>query len=126
MGSGVYALDNPYAHAPNAREQGKRKVTWCVRIRLTALRARQARDEAGPSNAAPHNDEVIEISSDFDSEQVLKYVPGEGAGIGEEEEEEVPKYVMGEGAMIEVLQPLNQERCSAFYQGYSIRRRQAI
>ncbi|MED6205280.1 hypothetical protein PIB30_016263 [Stylosanthes scabra] len=75
--------------------------------RLAALRARQARDEAGPSNAAPHIDEVIKISSDSDSEQVPEYLSGEGAGI--EEEEEVPEYVPREGALIEVLQPLNQE-----------------
>ncbi|MED6146293.1 hypothetical protein PIB30_033213 [Stylosanthes scabra] len=75
--------------------------------RLAALRACQGKDEAGPSNAAPHIDEIIEISSDSDSEQVPEYVPGEGAGI-EEEEEEVPEYIPGEGALIEVLQPLNQ------------------
>ncbi|MED6197415.1 hypothetical protein PIB30_056297 [Stylosanthes scabra] len=37
-----------------------------------------------------------------------QYVPGEGAGI-EEEEEDVQEYVPGEGALIEVLQPLNRE-----------------
>ncbi|MED6206522.1 hypothetical protein PIB30_027614 [Stylosanthes scabra] len=47
--------------------------------RLAALRARRARDEAGPANAAPHEDEDIDISSDSDSKQVPEYVPGEGA-----------------------------------------------
>ncbi|MED6207382.1 hypothetical protein PIB30_035288 [Stylosanthes scabra] len=75
--------------------------------RLATLRAREARDEAWPLNSASHNDEVIEVSSDSNSEQVPKYVPGEGVGIIKEEE--VPEYVPGEGAMIEVLQPLNQE-----------------
>ncbi|MED6205612.1 hypothetical protein PIB30_019362, partial [Stylosanthes scabra] len=47
--------------------------------RLDALRARRAKDEAGPANAAPQEDEVIDVSSDSDSEQVPEYVPGEGA-----------------------------------------------
>ncbi|MED6121610.1 hypothetical protein PIB30_031827 [Stylosanthes scabra] len=68
--------------------------------RLAALKARQTRDEAGPSNAAPRYDEIINISSD--SEQVQENVQEEG---GEIEEEEVP----GEGALLEVLQPLAQE-----------------
>ncbi|MED6207873.1 hypothetical protein PIB30_039601, partial [Stylosanthes scabra] len=68
--------------------------------RLAALRARRVRDEAGPATAAPQDNEVIDISSDSDSEQVPEYVSGDGAGI--EEDEEVSKYVpgaepMGEG-----------------------------
>ncbi|MED6154754.1 hypothetical protein PIB30_115764, partial [Stylosanthes scabra] len=43
--------------------------------RLAALRARRAKDEAGPANAAPQEDEVIDVSSDSDSEQVPEYVP---------------------------------------------------
>ncbi|MED6222001.1 hypothetical protein PIB30_060214, partial [Stylosanthes scabra] len=43
--------------------------------RLAALRARQARNEAGPANAAPHDDEVIDVSNDSNSEQVPEYVP---------------------------------------------------
>ncbi|MED6148210.1 hypothetical protein PIB30_048132 [Stylosanthes scabra] len=45
--------------------------------RLASLRARRARDEAGPANAAPQEDEVIDVSSDSDSEQVPEYVSGE-------------------------------------------------
>ncbi|MED6204185.1 hypothetical protein PIB30_006941 [Stylosanthes scabra] len=45
--------------------------------RLVAMRARQAKDEAANENAAPHNNEVVNISSDLDSEQVPKYVPRE-------------------------------------------------
>ncbi|MED6148832.1 hypothetical protein PIB30_056709 [Stylosanthes scabra] len=60
--------------------------------RLAALRARRARDEAAPANAAPHEDEVIEISSDSSLEQVPEYVPGEGAE-NEQDDEEVPDYV---------------------------------
>ncbi|MED6218288.1 hypothetical protein PIB30_025379 [Stylosanthes scabra] len=60
--------------------------------RLVALKARQARDEAGPANVAPHDNEVVEINSDSDLEQIPEYVPGEGAEI-EEEDEEVPEYV---------------------------------
>ncbi|MED6193349.1 hypothetical protein PIB30_018501 [Stylosanthes scabra] len=68
--------------------------------RLAAVRARQAKDEAGPSNAASCDDEIINISSD--SEQVPENVSGEE---GEIEEEKGPE----EGALIEVLQPLAQE-----------------
>ncbi|MED6205270.1 hypothetical protein PIB30_016253 [Stylosanthes scabra] len=62
--------------------------------RLATLRAHQARDEAGPENAAPHNNGVVDISNNSDSEQVPEYVPGEGAGI-EEEDEDIPEYVPG-------------------------------
>ncbi|MED6143845.1 hypothetical protein PIB30_009655 [Stylosanthes scabra] len=93
--------------SPNLRKAKTYQAPTRFSRSLAALSARQAKDEVGPSNAAPHNDEVIEISSDSDSEQIPEYVPGEGAGI--EEEEKVPKYVPGEGAIIEVLQPLNQE-----------------
>ncbi|MED6149291.1 hypothetical protein PIB30_061014 [Stylosanthes scabra] len=68
--------------------------------RLAALKARQTKDETGPSNAAPRDDEIINISSD--SEQEQEYVQEEE---GEIEEEEVSGY----GALIEVLQPLSQE-----------------
>ncbi|MED6188661.1 hypothetical protein PIB30_087997 [Stylosanthes scabra] len=68
--------------------------------RLAALKARQTKDEAGPSNVAPHDDEIINISSD--SEQEQEDVQEEE---GEIEEEEVPGY----GTLIEVLQPLAQE-----------------
>ncbi|MED6183248.1 hypothetical protein PIB30_036234 [Stylosanthes scabra] len=68
--------------------------------RLAAIKARQTRDEAGPSNVAPRDDGIINISSDL--EQVQKNVQEEE---GEIEEEEVP----GEGALIEILQPLAQE-----------------
>ncbi|MED6138626.1 hypothetical protein PIB30_076137, partial [Stylosanthes scabra] len=43
--------------------------------RLAALRTRRARDEAIPANAAPQEDEVIDVSNDSDSEQVPEYVP---------------------------------------------------
>ncbi|MED6128862.1 hypothetical protein PIB30_102172 [Stylosanthes scabra] len=62
--------------------------------RLAAMRARQARDEAANENAAPHNNEVVDISSDSDSEQVPEYVPGEEEGMEEEHEnilEHVPR-----------------------------------
>ncbi|MED6207335.1 hypothetical protein PIB30_034846 [Stylosanthes scabra] len=36
--------------------------------RLAAIRARQAKDEAANENVAPHNNEVVDISSDSDSE----------------------------------------------------------
>ncbi|MED6185839.1 hypothetical protein PIB30_060855 [Stylosanthes scabra] len=68
--------------------------------RLAALKARQTRDEAGPSNAAPRDDEIINISSN--SEQEQENVQEEGGEIEEEE-------VSGDGALIEVLQPLAQE-----------------
>ncbi|MED6197370.1 hypothetical protein PIB30_055836 [Stylosanthes scabra] len=70
--------------------------------RLDALRARRAREEAGSANAAPQEDEVIDVSSDSDSEQVPEYVPGEGAGVVEEE---VPKYVPGAEPMEEEEDP---------------------
>ncbi|MED6162964.1 hypothetical protein PIB30_075484 [Stylosanthes scabra] len=62
--------------------------------RLAAMRARQARDEAANENAAPHNNEVVDVSSDSDSEQVFEYIPGEEEGI-EEEHENIPEYVPG-------------------------------
>ncbi|MED6205966.1 hypothetical protein PIB30_022570 [Stylosanthes scabra] len=72
--------------------------------KLAAVRAQRARNEAGPANAAPHEDEVIDISSDSDSEQVPEYVSGEGVG-NELEEEEVPEYVPGAEPMEEEEDP---------------------
>ncbi|MED6208952.1 hypothetical protein PIB30_049899 [Stylosanthes scabra] len=68
--------------------------------RLAALKARQTKDEAGPSNAAPRDDEIINISSDSKQEQ---------EDVQEEEGEIEEKEVPGYGALIEVLQPLAQE-----------------
>ncbi|MED6221190.1 hypothetical protein PIB30_052085 [Stylosanthes scabra] len=68
--------------------------------RLVVLRARRARDEVGPANAAPQEDEGIDVSSDSDSEQVPEYVPGEGAA-NEQDDEEVPEYIPGEGTGVE-------------------------
>ncbi|MED6144916.1 hypothetical protein PIB30_019885 [Stylosanthes scabra] len=73
----------------------------CFSRRLAALKARQARDEAGPANVVPHDNEVVDISSDTDSEQVPEYLPGEEARI-EEEGEEVPDYLPG-------AEPMGQE-----------------
>ncbi|MED6137535.1 hypothetical protein PIB30_065838 [Stylosanthes scabra] len=72
--------------------------------RLAALRARQARDKATNENVAPHNNEVVDISSDSDSEQVPEYVTREEAGI-EEEDEDIPEYVPGAEPMGEEEDP---------------------
>ncbi|MED6195945.1 hypothetical protein PIB30_042613 [Stylosanthes scabra] len=65
--------------------------------RLAALKARQTRDEAGPWNAAPRGDEIINISSD--SEQVQENVQEEGGEI--EEEEDIPYDGPEDGEMEE-------------------------
>ncbi|MED6147166.1 hypothetical protein PIB30_041495 [Stylosanthes scabra] len=79
----AYASDNPlHTHPVRGNKMALRKVyppPSRFPIRLAALRAHQARDEVGPANAAPHDNEVVDISSDSDSEQVPEYVPGEGA-----------------------------------------------
>ncbi|MED6112360.1 hypothetical protein PIB30_060963 [Stylosanthes scabra] len=63
--------------------------------RLAALKARQTRDEARPSNAEPRDDEIINISSDSEQEQENPLaqeepedIPYDGLEDGEMEEEE--------------------------------------
>ncbi|MED6159082.1 hypothetical protein PIB30_039064 [Stylosanthes scabra] len=88
------------AHLMAPRTNKAPQMPTCFSRRLAALKARQTRNEAGPSNAAPRDDEIINISSDSEQEQEDVQVEE-----GEIEEEEVPGY----GALIEVLQPLAQE-----------------
>ncbi|MED6165626.1 hypothetical protein PIB30_101393 [Stylosanthes scabra] len=58
-------------------------------LQLAALKTRRSRDKAGPSHTAPINAEPIEISSDSESEEVPKYIPG----TGQSDDEEVPEYI---------------------------------
>ncbi|MED6106131.1 hypothetical protein PIB30_002024 [Stylosanthes scabra] len=104
----AYASNNSLrTHLVRGNKMTPRKVyppPSCFSRRLAVLRACQARDEAGLADAAPHEDEVIDISSDSSSEQVLEYVPGEGAE-NKQDDEEVQEYVLGAEPMEEEEDP---------------------
>ncbi|MED6147446.1 hypothetical protein PIB30_044053 [Stylosanthes scabra] len=74
------------AHLMTPRKDKAPQMPTRFSKRLTTLKAHQTRNEAGPSNAAPCDDDIINISSD--SEQVEENVPGKRGQI---EEEEVPE-----------------------------------
>ncbi|MED6135399.1 hypothetical protein PIB30_046061 [Stylosanthes scabra] len=59
-------------------------------LRLAALKTRQSRDKVGPSRTAPMSTEPIEISSDSESEEIPKYIPG----TGHSDDGEVLEYIL--------------------------------
>ncbi|MED6176337.1 hypothetical protein PIB30_087189 [Stylosanthes scabra] len=62
-------------------------------LRLAALRTRQSRDKAEPSNPAPISGAPMEISIDSESEEIPEYIPR----AGQSDDEEVPYYIPKDG-----------------------------
>ncbi|MED6222073.1 hypothetical protein PIB30_060914 [Stylosanthes scabra] len=57
------------AHLMAPRKHKTPQMSTRFSRRLAVLKARQTKDKAGPSNAAPRDDEIINISSDSEQEQ---------------------------------------------------------